>query len=134
MQRESPNLGGEFRLIEQTYGADHLDLVLAKGIWPSSSATNASRAIGAATQRNILGVHSDRWSTIATSLGDALIAPRGASAMRYLNHLVTDPTGRTWPADNVQQVRSQAGQGVNAGQRLQCWVVVCLASIGMASP
>jgi hypothetical protein len=31
MQRESANLDREFRLVEQSYGADHLDLVLAKG-------------------------------------------------------------------------------------------------------
>ena len=31
MQRETANLDREFRLIEQSYGADHLDLVLAKG-------------------------------------------------------------------------------------------------------
>lgn len=31
MQRESASLDRDFRLIEETYGADHLDLVLAKG-------------------------------------------------------------------------------------------------------
>jgi hypothetical protein len=31
MQRESANLDREFRLVEESYGADHLDLVLAKG-------------------------------------------------------------------------------------------------------
>lgn len=31
MQRESANLDREFRLIEETYGPDHLDLVLARG-------------------------------------------------------------------------------------------------------
>lgn len=31
MQRETANLDREFRLVEQSYGADHLDLVLAKG-------------------------------------------------------------------------------------------------------
>lgn len=31
MRRESASLDREFRLIEDTYGADHLDLVLAKG-------------------------------------------------------------------------------------------------------
>jgi ParB-like chromosome segregation protein Spo0J len=31
MQRESTNLDREFRLIEESYGPDHLDLVLAKG-------------------------------------------------------------------------------------------------------
>lgn len=31
MERESADLDREFRLIEQTYGADHLDLVLATG-------------------------------------------------------------------------------------------------------
>jgi hypothetical protein len=31
MQRESENLDRELRLIEQSYGADHLDLVLATG-------------------------------------------------------------------------------------------------------
>lgn len=31
MQRESANLDREFRLIEESYGPDHLDLVLAKG-------------------------------------------------------------------------------------------------------
>jgi len=31
MQRESANLDREFRLIEESYGADHLDLVLAIG-------------------------------------------------------------------------------------------------------
>ncbi len=31
MQRESANLDREFRLIEESYGADHLDLVLARG-------------------------------------------------------------------------------------------------------
>jgi RepB plasmid partitioning protein len=30
-QRESANLDREFRLIEESYGPDHLDLVLAKG-------------------------------------------------------------------------------------------------------
>lgn len=31
MQRESANLDREFRLIEESYGPDHLDLVLARG-------------------------------------------------------------------------------------------------------
>ena len=31
MQRESANLDRQFKLIEQTYGKDHLDLVLFKG-------------------------------------------------------------------------------------------------------
>ncbi|SKA41348.1 ParB-like nuclease domain-containing protein [Enhydrobacter aerosaccus] len=31
MQRESANLDREFKLIEENYGADHLDLVLARG-------------------------------------------------------------------------------------------------------
>ena len=31
MERETTNLDREFKLIEQTYGADHLDLVLATG-------------------------------------------------------------------------------------------------------
>ena len=31
MQRESENIDREFKLIEQGYGADHLDLVIAKG-------------------------------------------------------------------------------------------------------
>jgi hypothetical protein len=31
MQRESAGLDREFRLLDETYGADHLDLVLAKG-------------------------------------------------------------------------------------------------------
>jgi hypothetical protein len=31
MERESADLDREFKLIEQTYGADHLDLVLATG-------------------------------------------------------------------------------------------------------
>jgi hypothetical protein len=31
MRRESASLDRDFRLIEETYGADHLDLVLAKG-------------------------------------------------------------------------------------------------------
>ena len=31
MPRESANLDREFRLIEESYGPDHLDLVLAKG-------------------------------------------------------------------------------------------------------
>ncbi len=31
MQKESANLDREFRLIEESYGPDHLDLVLAKG-------------------------------------------------------------------------------------------------------
>ena len=31
MQRESANLDREFRLIEESYGSDHLDLVLARG-------------------------------------------------------------------------------------------------------
>ncbi len=31
MQRESAGLDREFRLVDETYGADHLDLVLAKG-------------------------------------------------------------------------------------------------------
>lgn len=31
MERESANLDREFKMIEQTYGADHLDLVLATG-------------------------------------------------------------------------------------------------------
>jgi hypothetical protein len=31
MQRESASLDREFRLIEETYGADHLDVVLARG-------------------------------------------------------------------------------------------------------
>jgi hypothetical protein len=31
MQRESASLDREFRLVDETYGADHLDLVLAKG-------------------------------------------------------------------------------------------------------
>jgi hypothetical protein len=32
MQRESASLDREFRLIEETYGADHLDVVLAQGL------------------------------------------------------------------------------------------------------
>jgi hypothetical protein len=31
MERESANLDREFKLAEQSYGANHLDLVLAKG-------------------------------------------------------------------------------------------------------
>ena len=31
MQRDSANLDREFRLIEESYGVDHLDLVLARG-------------------------------------------------------------------------------------------------------
>ena len=31
MERESANLEREFKIAEQSYGADHLDLVLAKG-------------------------------------------------------------------------------------------------------
>jgi hypothetical protein len=31
MERESGNLEREFRIAEQSYGTDHLDLVLAKG-------------------------------------------------------------------------------------------------------
>ena len=31
MERESANLDREFKLIEQEYGTDHLDLVLATG-------------------------------------------------------------------------------------------------------
>jgi hypothetical protein len=31
MERESPVLAREFKVAEQTYGADHLDLVLATG-------------------------------------------------------------------------------------------------------
>jgi RepB plasmid partitioning protein len=31
MQRESASLDREFRLIEESYGADHLDVVLARG-------------------------------------------------------------------------------------------------------
>jgi len=31
MERESANLEREFRIAEQSYGADHLDLVLANG-------------------------------------------------------------------------------------------------------
>jgi hypothetical protein len=31
MQRESATLDREFRVIEESYGLDHLDLVLAKG-------------------------------------------------------------------------------------------------------
>ena len=31
MQRESANLDRQFKLIEQTYGNDHLDLVLVSG-------------------------------------------------------------------------------------------------------
>jgi hypothetical protein len=31
MERESANLGRELRLVEDTYGTDHLDLVLARG-------------------------------------------------------------------------------------------------------
>jgi hypothetical protein len=31
MERESANLGREFKMAEQSYGTDHLDLVLAKG-------------------------------------------------------------------------------------------------------
>ena len=31
MERESASLDREFKLVEQTYGADHLDLVLATG-------------------------------------------------------------------------------------------------------
>jgi hypothetical protein len=31
MERESANLEREFKLAEQSYGTDHLDLVLAKG-------------------------------------------------------------------------------------------------------
>src|SRR5207248_563366 len=31
MERESANLEREFRIVEQSYGTDHLDLVLANG-------------------------------------------------------------------------------------------------------
>jgi hypothetical protein len=31
MERESANLERQFKIVEQSYGADHLDLVLAKG-------------------------------------------------------------------------------------------------------
>ena len=31
MQRESANLDREFKLLEQSYGTDHLDLVLVNG-------------------------------------------------------------------------------------------------------
>jgi hypothetical protein len=31
MERESANLEREFKMIEQSYGGNHLDLVLAKG-------------------------------------------------------------------------------------------------------
>jgi len=31
MERESSNVDREFRMIEQSYGTDHLDLVLAMG-------------------------------------------------------------------------------------------------------
>jgi hypothetical protein len=31
MERESASLEREFKLVEQSYGTDHLDLVLAKG-------------------------------------------------------------------------------------------------------
>jgi hypothetical protein len=31
MEREAGNIDREFRMIEQSYGADHLDLVLATG-------------------------------------------------------------------------------------------------------
>jgi hypothetical protein len=31
MERESANLDREFKMAEQSYGANHLDLVLAKG-------------------------------------------------------------------------------------------------------
>ena len=31
MERESANLDREFKMAEQSYGTDHLDLVLAKG-------------------------------------------------------------------------------------------------------
>lgn len=31
MERESANLEREFKIVEQSYGTDHVDLVLAKG-------------------------------------------------------------------------------------------------------
>jgi hypothetical protein len=31
IERESANLDREFKMVEQSYGTDHLDLVLAKG-------------------------------------------------------------------------------------------------------
>jgi RepB plasmid partitioning protein len=41
MERESGNLDREFRIAEQSYGNDHLDLVLARGYWPNFSPTRA---------------------------------------------------------------------------------------------
>lgn len=52
MARESANLDREFRLIEQTYGTDHLDLVLATGY--------VARLLGnARVVRHLAQFHSD---------------------------------------------------------------------------
>lgn len=55
MERESTNLDREFRLIEQTYGEDHLDLVLATG-YVSRLLSNA-RVV-----RHLAQYHSDLFN------------------------------------------------------------------------
>lgn len=49
MERESVNLEREFKVVEQSYGTDHLDLVLARATWPSCSAMHVSYSTSPST-------------------------------------------------------------------------------------
>ena len=55
MQRESANLDRQFKLIEQTYGNDHLDLVLVNGYVGKLLAQCARREISDAALRGDSG-------------------------------------------------------------------------------
>jgi hypothetical protein len=50
MRRESASLDRDFRLIEETYGADHLDLVLAKGLRVDEQSTENRFQVGRTVQ------------------------------------------------------------------------------------
>ena len=51
MQRESANLDRQFKLVEQTYGNDHLDLVLVNGYVGQAPCECARREISDAALR-----------------------------------------------------------------------------------
>jgi hypothetical protein len=71
IERESANLEREFRIAEQTYGANHLDLVLAKGYLRKLV---ANPRIARYLERNYEGIYAE-FRKIADVQADAGVEP-----------------------------------------------------------
>jgi hypothetical protein len=106
MQRESENLDRELRLIEQSYGADHLDLVLATGYVGRLCGTlrSTTRTFWRNFRRSPI-FRKQRKLRGLSRTGSAAFWERAASEPSDQQRSIRSTSTRSWP-DRLPMIRT----------------------------